>query len=599
MIRRFIAMAAVAMTAVPAMAQDTAWVQLQALPTLGAAQDAARGYSSTMENVSGFYLGGSWYGIALGPYSRPDAETLLGRLRSSGRIPADAFVSDGRRYGQQFWPIGTGAPTTPQPLPNDIASGGSAPATPIITLEPLPEPATVNDPVVIPEPVAEPQPVLAVETLAEARAAEALLTQGAREQLQIALQWAGYYNSTIDGSFGRGTRASMAAWQQDNGFEVTGVLTTAQRDLLLGAYNAILAGTDMTLIRDETAGIEVEIPAGLVAFSGYDSPFATYGEKDGSGVQVLLISQSGDRTRLYGLYEILQTLSVVPLNGPRSKSGDRISIEGVNDTIHTVVQASVVDGEIKGFALIWPTGDEERRSRVLASMQASFARIDGVLDSAAMPEGRDQSIDLVSGLEIRKPKAARAGFFVDQSGTVVTAAATVADCRRVTINDTFDATISYSDKVVAVIKPNAPLSPLGVVDFQTNAPRLQSGVTASGYPYGGALTLPTLTMGTLADLQGLDGNPDVYRLTMRIEDGDIGGPLYDAGGSVIGMIVPTTPASGQILPPEVSLAADNALILNALGQAGVTPAMTSGDTYMAPETLTRRAADVTALVSCW
>ena len=54
----------------------------------------------------------------------------------------------------------------------------------------------------------------------------------ARKELQIALQWEGYYRSLIDGAFGPGTRGAMRGWQEDNGFEPTGVLTTRQRDIL-------------------------------------------------------------------------------------------------------------------------------------------------------------------------------------------------------------------------------------------------------------------------------------------------------------------------------------------------------------------------------
>jgi len=42
-----------------------------------------------------------------------------------------------------------------------------------------------------------------------------------------------FYNAAIDGSFGRGTRNSMAAWQEANGYEINGILTTAQRAELL------------------------------------------------------------------------------------------------------------------------------------------------------------------------------------------------------------------------------------------------------------------------------------------------------------------------------------------------------------------------------
>ncbi|MFO7806437.1 MAG: SPOR domain-containing protein, partial [Paracoccaceae bacterium] len=105
-----------------AQAQDTAWVQVEAQPTLAGAQDRVRDYANRLENVAGFYLGGPWYGVVLGPYNRPDAEALLSDLRNQGRIPADSFVVDGSTFRQQFWPIGVGATTSVQPLPGAGAS---------------------------------------------------------------------------------------------------------------------------------------------------------------------------------------------------------------------------------------------------------------------------------------------------------------------------------------------------------------------------------------------------------------------------------------------------------------------------------------------
>ena len=118
---------------------------------------------------------------------------------------------------------------------------------------------------------------------------------------------------------------------------------------------------------------------------------------------MLLISQPGDRRTLYGLYDIMQTLAIMPLEGPRERTGDRFTLEGRDSKVVTYAEARLIDGEIKGFTLVWPTGDEARRTRVLAAMQESFTRLDNVLDPAA---GMDdaQSIDLVSGLEIRKPQ---------------------------------------------------------------------------------------------------------------------------------------------------------------------------------------------------
>ncbi|MCX7299848.1 MAG: trypsin-like peptidase domain-containing protein [Rhodobacterales bacterium] len=576
----------------PVHAQDTVWVQVEAQPTLGQAQTRVRDYAGQFENVNGYYLGSGWYGIALGPYARPDAEALLRSLKAQGAIPGDSFIATDNTLGQQFWPIGANAQTGTQPLPDES-----------IVLTPI-EPATTTEvTVAIEEPVAAESVVAEVpdETRSEAMASEELLTRSEKELLQTALQWAGFYDGAIDGAYGRGTRSSMAAWQEANGYERTGVLTTRQRSELLGSYDGVLEGLNLQLVRDDATGIEMQIPTGVVAFRAYEPPFARFDAIGDLPAQVLLISQEGDQGRLFGLYEILQTLEVVPTTGERTRTENSFTIEGANARFHTYVTANLEDGQIKGFALIWPANDEERRSRLLGLMQASFARTEGVLDPGISLPGEDQSVDLISGLEVRQPRLSRTGFFIDESGTVLTTSEVVDQCEYLTLDTTQHATVAHIDPAlgIAALKPDQPMAPLGVVQFQSGVPRLQAEIAVSGYPYGGVLARPALTFGRLADIRGLNGEDSVKRLALVAQPGDAGGPVFDNGGTVLGMLLPKTVQNGQVLPQEVSFSVDVEAIAASLARAGISITTTDNMTFMPPETLTREAAKVTVLVSCW
>ncbi|XHE54211.1 peptidoglycan-binding protein [Phaeobacter sp. BS34] len=230
-------------------------------------------------------------------------------------------------------------------------------------------------------------------------AAESRLTREERKDLQTALKAAGFYTSTIDGAFGRGTRGSMSDWQSARGYAPTGVLTTAQRQALMDEYNAPLISVGMEPLTDTKAGIALKIPAGEVTFDRYESPFALFKSSGDLGAQVLLISQPGDKRTLYGLYDIMQTLKIVPLDGPRQRSGNSFTLEGRGNGIVSYTEARLANGEIKGFTLVWPMGDDDRRARVLAEMQTSFERIDGVLDPAAW---RGCAAECRSGLRSRR-----------------------------------------------------------------------------------------------------------------------------------------------------------------------------------------------------
>lgn len=552
------------------------WVQIEALPTLGRARDRVAAYADTLADVQGYYLGSGWYGIVLGPYaSREEAEAVRRQLLAEGLIPRDAFIADGRSFRQQFHPLAA-------PEPASVPT--TAPASPESLREP---PATTGH--ALPE-----------ESPEEALGSEAALSQQEKELIQIALQWAGFYSGGIDGVFGRGTRAAMAAWQRAHGRDATGILTTRERAELLAAYHAPLDGLGMETLRDTAAGIEIALPLALLKPPVHDPPFVRFDPAGDPAVRVILISQPGDAERLAGLYEIMQTLEIVPPEGPRQRSTDAFAIEGIDERIHSTTYAWLVDGEIKGFTLVWPAGDEERRSRVIELMRTSFRRLPGTLDPGVRPAGEDQAVDLISGLRIRQARKTASGFFVDGDGTVVTAAAAVEGCGEVTIDGGVTARVTAlrTDLGLAVLDPEEPLAPRSVAAFQTAVPRIAAEVAVAGFPYGPALAQPALTFGALADIRGLNGEEQVKRLALTAQPGDMGGPVLDAGGAVLGMLLPP-PGGAQQLPPDMRYALESDAILDALAQIGVRPATTDALPPLTPERLTREAEGLAVLVSCW
>ncbi len=569
---------------------NLAWVQVEAQPSLAGARAAARRYATELQDINGFTIGSGWYAIALGPYTPEDALRVLQVYRSEGVIPRDSYIARSSDYRQQFWPVGTNvlnrpALGVPQPTPETDGD----------TFTALNSPEPVTEPVV--EPTPEPERV--DETVSEARQGERLLSREERAELQVMLNWAGFYNGKIDAAFGRGTRTAMAAWQETNRFEPTGILTTMQRTELKRQYNEVLEGLDLRFVRDDAAGIEMKLPTGVVAFSNYEPPFAHYNPTGDVDAKVLLISQSGDQNTLQGLYDIMQTLEIVPDTGPRKIDRGGFTLIGEGALTVSFTQTWLKNGVIKGFTLVWPAGDEERRTRMLSEMQASFSPTNGLLDPSA-GSNEDQRIDLVSGLEIRKPRLTRSGFYVDQRGTVVTTSDVVAKCNRITIDEDYSVEVVINDTGlgIAVLKPQENLSPVKIASFQNKVPRLKSVIAVAGYSYGGILGAPTLTFGQLADLRGLDGEARLKRLALAALEGDAGGPVIDAGGAVLGMLLPS-PKSGRQLPDGVSFAVGAESVQQILKQAGIAVTATSTLGQIPPEVLTSTAANMTVLVSCW
>ncbi len=563
--------------AAPAAAQDgLAFIQIEAHPSLREGEAAARRFAGRVAGVNGLAAPGGWYAVALGPFPEAEARARLARLRAEGRIPQDSFLTRPSGYRGQFYPAGTSVLAGARPL-------APAPEAP----SPISGPAGTAD-----------------ETPREARASERLLTRAERDGLQVALAWAGFYGGAIDGAFGRGTRASMGAWQAARGHEPTGILTAAQRAALLGEYGAVFDGLGMAPVADAAAGITVEMPTALVALAGRETPFARYEPiaADGpeSRTRVLLISQEGGPDRLAGLYEILQTLSIVPRDGPRSRSRDAFEIEGTGGGIVSRTFARTEAGRIKGLTLIWPAGDD-RLDRVWQRMRDSFdGGAPGVLGDAFATPPAEQSVDLVSGLEIRRPTLSRSGVFVDGLGSVLTTAEVAgAACRELRLDDVHPAAVSWTDGSIALLTPAAPLAPQGTAAFAPDAGRIGSEVAVAGYPFGGALGRASLTFGRLADVRGLDGADGIDRYELAAAAGDLGGPVLDPSGAVAGLLLPGPGRADIVLPEGAAFGMDSAAILGVLAARGLPARTAPPGAALAPEDLTALAGDMTVLVACY
>jgi hypothetical protein len=561
------------------LAQDrTVWVQIEAQPTLPAAKDRAKAWSALFPETAGFRLRSGWYGVMLGPYPETEARARLASLSRDGLIPGDSFIAFERDFGPRYWPPAGLVPALPDAGQDTAATAPEAP-------EPTP-----------PLPIAD-------ETRAEARDSEALLSEADRRALQTALQWFGFYQGSIDGAFGPGTRASMSAWQAAQGMlEPTGVLTSRQRSALLQGFQDETAAFGFAEVVEAEAGITVTLPLALVEFDHYEPPFVHFRPKADDAPRLLLISQPGDQAALSGLYDLVQSLESVPLTGERSRTERSFRIRGTSATIDTTVFAELTGGFIKGWMLISTPDQADRDARIIERIDASFATdATRALDPgmAVMPETTRSA--LLTGLELRRPRLSRSGFFVDAEGSVLTVAEAVEGCARVTLDQTVPATVRLVDAEsgLAVLAPSAILSPPKVAEFQLAPERVGTEVTVAGYSYEDRLPAPVMTFGTLAAVTGLGGEPGLKRLALQALPGDAGGPVLDATGAVIGVLLPPAAEAAKELPPDVHFAFAASGIAGLLAKAGVAPVQAERSGAIAPSDLTDLGTGMTVLVSCW
>ena len=572
-----------ALIAGASVAQDMRWIQIEAQPSLLEAETRARIYAQEFPDTQAHSIGSGWYAITLGPLPEDQADLRMSQLRALAAIPRDSFLATGANYRQRIYPIGpTPTAVTPaQTAKADVVQEEAAQVSVSETVESAaPEPSiTVHD-----------------ETLSEARASEGLLSSEEKMDLQRYLQWAGYYNSTIDASIGRGTRRAMAAWQTDNGYEDTGVLTTAQRQRLRAQYFAIFDGLGLETHRDLEAGISIDLPKEVVAFDAYAAPLAHFkSQETSSPAHVFLISAAGNRGDLAAIYGVLPTLSIVPMNIEKSLNKDRFVITGAGTTTRTFITASHASGEIKGFGLIWPNQNEEQFDRLVAHMRKSFDTFSGTLDPSLSVAINDPETEF--GVAIRKPAFVKSAVFVSDQGHAITDTSDLEQCSALTIGGTYDAEIiARSETGAGLLSPKSDFNPISYAKLG-NAVRKGDKTFLSSYPYGGRLGLASVTQATVAETSDLSGNTEKFRLDFLAEPGDFGGAILDQSGNLTGILV-SQDDTGRVLPKNVNFAAASDALASMMQSAGLR--LSSGKTQRLDDmALIASAQNILTPIECW
>ncbi len=569
-------------------AQDMHWIQIEAQPSLLEAETRARIYAQEFPDTQAHSIGSGWYAITLGPLPEDKADLRMSQLRARAAIPRDSFLATGANYRQRIYPIGsTPAAVTPaQTVEAEVVQEEATQVSVVETAESAAsEQASPEQSIYVPD-----------ETLSVARASEGLLSREEKMDLQLYLQWAGYYNSTIDASFGRGTRRSMAAWQTDNGHEDTGVLTTAQREQLRAQYFAIFNGLGLETHRDLEAGISIDLPKEVVAFDAYAAPLAHFKSQDASSpAQIFLISAAGNRGDLAAIYRVLPTLSIVPMNIEKSLNKDRFVITGAGTSTRAFITASHKGGEIKGFGLIWPNQNEEQFDRLVAHMRKSFETFSGTLDPSLSVAINDPETEF--GVAIRKPAFVKSAVFVSDQGHAMTDTSNLEQCSSLTISGTYDAEIiARSETGAGLLSPKSDFNPISYAKLG-NAVRKGDKTFLSSYPYGGRLGLASVTQATVIETTDLSGNAEKFRLDLLAEPGDFGGAVLDQSGNLTGILV-SQDDTGRVLPNNVNFAAATDVLTSMMQSAGLR--LRTGKTNRLDDVaLIALAQNILTPIECW
>ena len=152
------------------------------------------------------------------------------------------------------------------------------------------------------------------------------------------------------------------------------------------------------------------------------------------------------------------------------------------------------------------------------------------------------------------PDASGSGFVVTSDGHVVTNRHVVNSCQSVGVRA--DSAAAWGAKVVA-LHPRDDLAVLradvtfgNVASFRVGGSiRPGDDIVAVGFPLAGLLAdEPSVTTGSVSALAGIHNDPTILQMSAPVQQGSSGGPLFDASGNVVGVVV--TKLNARIVAEE-------------------------------------------------
>ena len=208
-----------------------------------------------------------------------------------------------------------------------------------------------------------------------------------------------------------------------------------------------------------------------------------------------------------------------------------------------------------------------------------------------------------------EPAARGSGFVIGDGGAIVTNHHVVDGCTKIGVareGASHDARVRAMDPANDLALLDAPLG-VGVAATFSRSPRARLGevVTVAGYPLHGLVSTGlTVTGGNVSALVGVGDDARHVQITAPVQPGNSGGPLFDGGGNVIGVVVSKLDAihaaklTGDI-PQNVNFAIKGALVRGFLDIHGVAYRRRTSEPGLAPERLAERARASTVAVYCW
>jgi serine protease Do len=442
------------------------------------------------------------------------------------------------------------------------------------------------------------------------------LTYTEARALQAALALFGTYNGLIDGSFGAGSQHAIDAYARQTGWPTPATNETAALAVFTSQALFNIAGWDSAYI--DSMDTSLILPWGHMTKTS-DGDYMDVWKDDNSSIYVGVGSGSLDNmlyahsvTLGHGLagrepYTLRRAdtwiTSVSTPGGSEYFRSDRLAdgswtavlVQGDNKDagLFAIVTGGIRRGDA-GSIVLPQNGYLDQAVRVMRDIASESAKDSPPAAQVAQPP--------VSVPEA-KGSFSGTGFLVSGDGKMLTNNHVIEHCSDIKIGSD-EAKVLAADPTFDLALLDVPgLADKSFASFTSAPAMLNSDLTVAGFPLHGILSGLNVTRGSLTSLKGLGGSSAQMQISAPVQPGNSGGPVLNAAGGVIGVVVSKLDAGlvqdaiGDV-PQNVNFAIRGEVAKLFLSSNGVQPAIIGDDAAMAPEALAVQAAAFTYLIEC-
>lgn len=177
----------------------------------------------------------------------------------------------------------------------------------------------------------------------------------------------------------------------------------------------------------------------------------------------------------------------------------------------------------------------------------------------------------------------------------------VASCQQLRVNGVsgqVSAVDARADLALLTAPVRGPIAPL-----RTQRPLVGEPVAVAGFPLPGLLSGFQVTTGTLASLSGFGGDTARFQISAPVQPGNSGGPVVDAAGRVMGVVVSRLTAinSDRLntdIPQNVNFAIGGNALRAFLDANGIDYQRSEADRPLPTTTVAQQAQGFTVRVEC-